>query len=228
MWGYGLAMAYPDREVWLHQAIEIFGRDCYGVRKLPAAPRIVDGGANVGMFSLCALWRRPMSRIVCVEPAPQNLDYLRRNLADNRAGDRVRIIEAALGRGPGTSALSGERSDSLRCGQGGGTVVRVIGLSDALDEPTHLLKLDIEGGETGALSAALPALRRVGRVAMEYHVWRGTANGLPDLLALLREGGFDRFAVFGCRDFPAHETWAPAHCCMVEAWRAADPPAPGR
>ena len=52
--GYGLSMVYPDGLVWANQVLEIFGDDCYGAGRMPEAPRIVDGGANIGTFALYA------------------------------------------------------------------------------------------------------------------------------------------------------------------------------
>jgi FkbM family methyltransferase len=45
--------------------------------------QIVDGGANIGLFSIVAGAMFPRAALVCFEPNPSNFEQLRRNLADN-------------------------------------------------------------------------------------------------------------------------------------------------
>lgn len=59
---------------------EIFEDDNYELPGLPEAPHIVDVGANIGLYSLYMKRRYPKATIVAVEPAPENVEALRRNL----------------------------------------------------------------------------------------------------------------------------------------------------
>ena len=218
--GYGFRMAYLDRVVWMYQVLEIFDEDCYRVGLIPEKPRVIDAGANVGVFTRYVLWRRPDARIVAVEPGPWNVACLRRNVADI-APDRVQIIEAALGRTRSTTRLGGAHSDCLRTGVADGQEVAVVPLSDILTEPTDLLKLDVEGAEMDALSGAGDGLRCVNRVVVEYHEFPGTADGLPEILMLLQRHGFGRYRVYGHREFGDGHEGLPVFCCLIEAWRTA-------
>jgi FkbM family methyltransferase len=140
-------------------------------REMRSAPSdrpftFVDGGANVGLYSLFVLGEARRlgreCRIVAVEPDEQNLGRLRFNMeaSDARA---VSIMPFALGEQPGTSTLvsthtnRGEvrlaaNEDEARTG----VPVAVRPLAGLLAEAglshVDVLKLDIEGFE-------LPVLR---------------------------------------------------------------------
>ena len=55
---------------------------------------VIDCGANVGYSSAYFLSRHPKSRIVAIEPDPENFAMLRRNLAPY--GSRVNLIHAGV------------------------------------------------------------------------------------------------------------------------------------
>src|SRR5262245_58641585 len=58
----------------------------------------LDVGANIGLYCVpLALAAKTMrARVVAVEPVPENLECLRRNLSLNLCGDVVHIVELAL------------------------------------------------------------------------------------------------------------------------------------
>lgn len=68
--------------------------------------RFIDIGANLGYFScLLAQLAGPGGRVMAVEPEPQNLALLQRNLQDNGLADRVSICPVALGAQEGQATL---------------------------------------------------------------------------------------------------------------------------
>ncbi len=219
LWGYGMNMLYPDRKIWLYQVLEVFGEDCYGVHKLPAAPTIIDGGANIGTFALMAKWARPRAEVVCVEPSANNVSYLTDNVS-HFADRGVSIVQAALGRESGQVRLDGTAGDSLRTGTLSGESVSVISLSELLDQPVHLLKLDVEGDELAALEGAGDALDRVERVVVENHEYEGIRSSRQQIMSLLEVRGFDRFRIYGHREFNPDEMGGIVHCCLLESWRS--------
>lgn len=216
--GYGLHMEYPDRLVWLNQFIEIFCDDCYGLQSLPEAPRIIDGGANIGTFALCAGWRRPGAEIVAVEPSVDNLAFFRRNIAQLERP--VQVLHAALGDKAGSVSLSGTQSDSYRTKQDASAEsVPVVMLSSLLDAKVDLLKLDIEGDELAALAGAGEGLSNVGRAVIEVHDYAGRRSDLCEVISHLGRYGFDRFKVGENREFPGRTQGDLVHCCLLHAWR---------
>src|SRR5437588_10416559 len=54
-------------------------RDIYG-RRVHSGDIVLDAGANVGVFTRKALWAGA-SKIIAIEPGPENLECLRRNFA---------------------------------------------------------------------------------------------------------------------------------------------------
>ena len=77
---------------------EIFVSGCYQ-SDLKDAHTILDLGANIGVaaafFSRCY----PTASLVCVEPVPDNLRLLRRNIEANNL--RIDVLPAAVGPGDG-------------------------------------------------------------------------------------------------------------------------------
>src|SRR5258708_32911168 len=57
-------------------------------------PLIIDCGANIGGRSLWFKMRYPTSKIVAVEPAPDNLELLKRNCLPEKIID---VVEAGIG-----------------------------------------------------------------------------------------------------------------------------------
>lgn len=134
---------------------------------LAAAPAsrpfvFVDGGANVGMYSLSTISQaRAIGRevkVVAVEPDPTNLGRLRDNLAASNAVEAT-VIPAALGAERGTARLESEQANrgEVRIGAAGTVEVPLLPLADVLTEAdvdhVDALKLDIEGHELPVLTA---------------------------------------------------------------------------
>ena len=217
--GYGIRMEYPDELIWVNQIMEIFGQDCYGVNGLPEKCYVIDGGANIGSFSLYLKWLRPKANVVAVEPSSENLKYLRGNLAKNGAGD-VEILPMALAGKSGTTSIGGTASDAMRTGHRGLEHVEAISLKDIIQMPVDLLKLDIEGAEYDVICSSDDILSLVRRVVIEYHLYDGQVSQLPEILASLRDQAFNRFQINCLRDFEVIATGDIEHCCLIHAWRA--------
>jgi FkbM family methyltransferase len=219
LWGYDIQLAFPDRLVWRNQFIEIFGEDCYGVSSLPVRPRIIDGGANLGAFTLFALWKRAGALISAVEPSPDNLRYLKQNTRHVSEAN-LRVIQAAIWDRTGTVGLSEAASDAHHVVEGV-QGVPCLTLASLIDGPVDLLKLDIEGAECRALMGAGSQLRQVQRVVMECHYYRGRPADLSRMIGLLEDAGFDRFVLGGGRHMKAEAPDVPSYCCLMTAWRSA-------
>lgn len=122
IWGQRLRF-FPDRSVsearilFLPRSWDRAERRLLG--EWAAAPgfTFVDVGANVGGYSFWVLSRLGDSgRIVAVEPNPPLARQLRYNVRVNGAGDRVRVVEAAVGaeRGAGRLAVGSRNSGENR------------------------------------------------------------------------------------------------------------------
>jgi FkbM family methyltransferase len=73
--------------------------------RLPADAVFVDAGANIGTHTLYAMHSGAFARALAFEPEPNNARLLTMNVAANGLGDRVRVMEAALGDREGHAVL---------------------------------------------------------------------------------------------------------------------------
>jgi FkbM family methyltransferase len=170
---------------------------------------VVDVGAGLGDFTVLVGRRCPDSTIFAFEPLPESYDLLLANLALNRLAN-VRTIPAALAGTSGTLQLSSRAGLAERSrthpdpGDGPTVPVPAIGLEQAFERfgirQCDFLKMDCEGAEYDILfGAPEDALRRIRRIAMEYHEGV-TRYGCEDLVRLLEKRGF----VVETRPNPAH------------------------
>ena len=168
-----------------------------GRLRLPAAPVVLDVGANVGFFSWRVRAVRPEARVVAFEPQSDN--HARLSRLFEAVGIRGEACRQACGAEPGsatlylrnsvTHSLQADWHTDLDAGAGSEEVpVTTLDAEcarrglDAVD----LLKIDTEGAETLVLRGAGRILRRTRHVVLEYHS--------PDLraecLRILTEAGF--------------------------------------
>jgi FkbM family methyltransferase len=179
---------------------------------------VVDIGAHVGAFALHAA-SLGASVVHAYEPSPVNAEHLRRNVARNTAA-AVRLVEAAVGASEGTARLGLGRYSVGNVLLGTvaeptqrSVVVRTTTLAGIFAAHglarIDYLKIDCEGSEGALLEAAgLELLRRVDRIALEYHDnWSSLDHDA--LAALLRAAGFE----------VAIEPHGRSPFGMIHAWR---------
>jgi hypothetical protein len=157
---------------------EVVGADCYRLCELSGGERtVVDLGANVGIASLAMAARCPEAHILAVEMDREAAAQFSRNITMNGLSDRVTLKWARLG---------GHNEGD--CGDGSAGPSCVIG--DCLPDGAEcdFMKCDIEGAEHAVITPAATWLRRVRRIALEYH-W--TAEDGDSLAAILAQSGFD-------------------------------------
>ena len=137
-------------------------------KSIPPGGTVLDIGAQFGLFSLLAAQRTgPQGRVFAFEPAPHNLELLRRNVEENLRPN-ITIVPKAVGNRRGTVRLflyEGSDSHSLyqdsRMPTRGTAQVECITIDEFLgDQPTDVIKMDIEGHELHALEGMEETLRR--------------------------------------------------------------------
>jgi len=172
---------------------EIWCRDVYlgGQLAIEDGDVVVDLGANMGNFTMLALGHGPRVRAVAVEPNPELVQALKRQLEVNGWSDRCLVLNAFVGepneklhelRRQGM-ALGGFLSDAdVLAAAGGGSIA--------------LLKCDIEGSEYSALGSDSPLLAASRQLAFELHYGEGDKDGF---LERIRRAGF---SVWCAREAP--------------------------
>lgn len=144
--------------------------------KTPAL--IVDGGANIGMFSVLAHAYFPDVPIVCYEPDKANLLQLERNLSVN--GISAEVVPKALW----------SRETTLFYHKGASYTGYVdenppgeeIACAMARVEDGCWLKLDVEGAEYEVLPQVLASGVRPAFISMEIHSNNAKGGALVSLL----------------------------------------------
>jgi FkbM family methyltransferase len=153
--------AYPDsREAGrfiYYGGLPDFEEMTFMMRYLRTGDRFIDGGANVGAYTLLAAKLVGRSgRVDAFEPAPLEFGRLRENVLLNRLG-QVHVHEAALAEVPGRAAFTVDRSSGNRLRRADDAMsqvatVRVTTLDQALGPAMYAMaKLDLEGAEPLAL-----------------------------------------------------------------------------
>jgi FkbM family methyltransferase len=160
--------------------------------------RVIDVGANVGVFSLWA--QRHGATVFAYEPSPLTFSFL----VTNTRGLTIKPIHAAVvgelasddrnirlylhdERSTRNTLLPIEIEDGTELTQS--VLVPACTLSEALAEGCDLLKIDVEGSEYEMLAhTPVDVLRRATRIVIEFHSIAGDPNSV---LSSLREAGFD-------------------------------------
>jgi len=154
---------------------------------------VIDGGAHVGDSPRHALLMGA-AMVVAVEPDPDNLRALRRNLAREIKDGRVRVV--AKGVYDREGFLTFVRNDNswdgeFHEGEPGGealpvtTIDRIV--ADLGLKRVDLIKLDIEGSEVPALKGAVETIRRFKpRMAVAAYHKPGDLEGVQRVVAEAR------------------------------------------
>jgi len=168
---------------------EVFVDEEYEFTSLSKKPFIIDCGSHIGLSILYFKNLYPQAEILGFEPNPENFKILQKNIKVNKLS-RVRLVNAALfhKNGRGILRVSFEEKDPWTWGD---TVinnmwgdeddnkkirVKTVRLSDYINKPVDLLKLDIEGSEQKVLEEIEGKLHFVKQINMEFHGTPTAAN----------------------------------------------------
>jgi FkbM family methyltransferase len=130
---------------------------------------VLDCGANVGVFTRKALWAGA-AQVIAIEPAPDNLECLRRNFVPEIASGRVVVYPKGvwdkedvlkLSVDPGNSA----RDSFVNAIPNAGFIEAPLTTIDQMAADLHLarvdfIKMDIEGAEQKAIAGARKTIAR--------------------------------------------------------------------
>jgi FkbM family methyltransferase len=191
---FGRPLEYVDSSSYFFLHEEIFTEEVYAFNTANPSPRIIDGGANIGLSVIYFKRRFPNAHVTAFEADPSVAQVLRRNLQARGLGD-VEVRAQALWSHDGELAFQPEGADGGRIALSTNIAVKVptVALTHQLDEPIDFLKLDIEGAEFEVLQSCRDRLGMVDKAFIEYHSKAGEPQQLAELLALLKDAGFRCF-----------------------------------
>lgn len=164
---------------------------------------IIDGGANIGMFSVHAMNHFPKAQLICYEPDAVNFAQLQKNLTLN--GLRAQVHPLGLWSSDTTLYYHARSSETGFVDQFPPGIEIACTLPKI--QPDCWLKLDIEGAEYEVLPALLNQESLPRWISLEIHKFdtRGQA-----LLTLLREKGY---TIQGGED-------STVNCAVISAFQA--------
>jgi FkbM family methyltransferase len=160
------------------QEQDIYGR---GVDAVRAGDVVLDCGANVGVFTRKAL-DAGAKTVIAIEPAPENVEVLRRTFAQEIASGRVVLQPVGVWNEPAELPMRVDGSNSARnsfvidFGATTSTIKIPLRTIDSIVDELGLasvdfIKMDIEGAEKNALAGAIHTLTRFHprlAIAMEH------------------------------------------------------------
>lgn len=181
---------YTDASSLLTMYSEIFV-DRMLETQLPDAPRILDCGANIGLATIWFKMRYPQASVTLFEPDPELVRVLIENLETLALND-AEIVPSAVSGISGAVPFARATPMSGRIATGSSLTVESVRLSDWIQQPVDLLKLDIEGSEFDVIEnlCASGKIDRVGRIICEIHDNSRLQARLATLLRSLDEAGF--------------------------------------
>lgn len=169
---------------------DIFAHKIYHFETTNNKPKVIDGGAHIGLFSLYVKLLYPQAEVIAFEPEAKSLQLLRNNLTANNIDD-LKIVEAGLFNEDTELSFGSDDSDgSSIFAQKTDQKIKVVKLSPYLDEPVDLLKLNIEGAEFQVLEESEDKLHNVNEIIIEYHGFPELGQKLHKILGLLDRNGF--------------------------------------
>jgi len=181
----GRVMQLPGKYYGL--AREIVGRGVYeyGGFRVQPGDRVLDLGANVGVFAIKAALEGAV--VYAVEAQQGFMSELAELARLNHCEHRVHPVWALVGEGTGVFSDPRQRQIASHW-RGDPETPSLDWLLDCIEGgQAELLKVDIEGSEFDMFRRSKQALHRVRRIAMEVHA----ASGPPEVLvAILRDAGF--------------------------------------
>ncbi len=156
---------------------------------------IVDGGANIGSFSVSRLISFVIDGLLAIEPQSENFSLLSENLS---RFPTARVVRAALGNRDGDGwlkfcgSLNNELVDPASERKEGGETVEVRRIVSLISVQWPMdatwLKLDVEGAEYACLSDLFGAKLYPAVISCEFHPpWEGR---LPEVLSRMEAAGY--------------------------------------
>lgn len=200
--GHRALMSYrPGTNDWNVISSIMAPHDEYAIPGGALSGWAADIGSHVGGVAIAVALDNPEVRVLAVEPVPQNVELLKRNVEQNGLTDRIVVIPGAIGLRGNVTVWYGYRgseslehhawigNSSLAYDHGGeishdSTEYPATSLADLVAMADGFLawcKIDCEGGEWDALRSQ--GVQRIGYITGEFHPTRGHVRS--DLVPLL-------------------------------------------
>jgi FkbM family methyltransferase len=173
----------------------IFEEEIYDFNSKSKTPKIIDGGANIGLATL--YWKHEFNNahIIAFEPDPLSFSKLSKNIKKNNI-QNVELIQKGLWKRSGSIRMKSDGADGSHFdhfpaeNEISRHTVNVTTLHKYIDKDIDMLKLDIEGAELEVLRSISNDLDKVRNMFVEYHSYVGHSQDIDELLEIIISNGF--------------------------------------
>jgi len=161
---FSLGQVVLEKAYWIYKSF-YEARDLkYLHPYVPFGSTVIDVGANFGFYSLTfASWVGATGRVISIEPAPDNVDRLKKTVGRAAVDHIVKIVEAAAAEFSGQVSLQLNLENPMfHCLGEGGIPVRAITIDDLFNHDLpriSLIKIDVQGAEARVIRGAERVLR---------------------------------------------------------------------
>ena len=98
---FDISLRMADQESDLHSILEVAIRHVYPLDPSFVPDLVIDGGANIGLFSLQAAAIYPSAKLIVCEPLPRNIKQVEKHLSRNHV--TANLLPVCIG---GTRSVS--------------------------------------------------------------------------------------------------------------------------
>lgn len=175
---FGNSIAFNSYETFLYSFKEIFIYQVYRFTTTQMSPTIIDCGSNIGLSVLFFKLICPDAKVLSFEPEPLNVGFLQRNVCNNQL-ENVLVYPLALSNKVGEELFrknnveEGSLRGSLFSWRGNENTIKVQTdmLSQYINEPVALVKMDIEGAELLVIEELIlkDKMHFIDQLILEYH-----------------------------------------------------------
>lgn len=163
----------PEEKGMDGEFIEVLLDDCYGVEQLPPSlMKIIDIGANVGLFPIAARNRFPQAVIHAYEPNPHLENYLKNQSQIANFAYFMEAVGATEGKVTLDIREVSGKTRSRVSETGGIPMVSLKRAIERIGGSVDLAKVDCEGAEW-LLFEDTDSWQFVQNLSLEYHLWSG-------------------------------------------------------
>ncbi|MCH6202118.1 FkbM family methyltransferase [Aquiflexum sp. LQ15W] len=201
---FGFVVSASSPQVLLRLIKEIFLEQVYLFHTSNPSPRIIDGGANMGISVLYFKFLYPQARLIAIEPNPVAFQFLEKNIAQNGLQD-VEAVHACLSDNPGRERFYVSATGNIINGSvfpGTGSIflqeVDAVRLSDYLAKGEFdLVKLDVEGAERQVFIdlKQTKSISRSTQYLLEYHAAPELEDVYFDIVEAFEQNGFGSLSI---------------------------------
>ncbi len=185
---YSSSIRTSDLQSDLHSTLEVIVRKVYALDPVFSPDLVIDGGANIGLFSLQAAAVYPTAKILMCEPLPRNIAQAKKLMSINHvAADLLPVCIGGTHRTiPFYCRSANDSSFDDKEPYLSVLEIEVLRLRDIAESETAkriLIKLDIEGMEMESLQDYVPTENRSVMILGELHRHRETRPVMEALFA---------------------------------------------